>query len=112
SPLERAVWTYCAPSTSSRLPRITRMLRATPPRPAISSTGQMCANISTIFAQLQGANTYCGEKKDEILGCFSSITRIYNRIIAIEKRGTDVKMKAKTASMLSQKPYFRGATKM
>src|SRR5512135_554274 len=105
SPLERAVVTYWAPSTSSKLPRMTRMLRATPPRPAMRMAGQMWANMSTTRPQLQGAITYSGEKNDTMLGCLKVKTMTYKITMASEKRGTEVKMKAMTDQKLSQRPY-------
>src|SRR5512136_2166702 len=78
----------------------------------MTRAGQICLNISTTRPQVQGATTYSGEKNAERLGNFHTMTTMYMIMIAIEKRGTEVKIKDRTAQKLSQKPYFRGATKI
>jgi len=53
------------------------MLRATPPNPAISTTGQICWIMSANLAHDQGAITYWGEKK-EVVCCRPKVnTRTY-----------------------------------
>jgi hypothetical protein len=63
TPLARAVITYCLRSSSKRDPRITRIIPAVPAVPTTTTATHICLNISPIFAKLQAASTYPGEKR-------------------------------------------------
>src|SRR6266487_220845 len=105
-PLERAVVTYCMFSVSSRLPRITRMFCATPPKPATTITGQTWLSVSMNLPHDHGAKAYCGELKF-VKCCVPTVNASQYRISsARKKRGIDVHRKAKTVDTLSPKLYW------
>jgi len=60
TPLARAVITYCFCNSSSRLPRITRIIPAVPDVPMTMMGMGRCLSKSTIFPKLQGAHWYSG----------------------------------------------------
>ena len=67
TPFARAVTTYGLFSSSSRLARRMRMVKAAAPRPTMTIGSHMCDSRSTTRAQLQAASSNSGEKRPPVL---------------------------------------------